>query len=111
MVTKQNIKEVLELIMQTEHSDFEAKMKFGSKGYELRGNLCAGVFQDMIVLNLGKERVDEMLKLAHTRPMDIIGRVLEDWIMLEEPIYENDEYLKELLKAATDRVRKLPRKF
>lgn len=110
MAVKENIKEKLEEFMLA-HPDFEAKMKFGSKGYEHKGNLCAGVFQDMLVINLGKERVDEMLKLPNTRPMDIIGRVLEDWIMLEEPIYSDDNYLKELVQEATDRVRKLPRKF
>ena len=43
--------------------------------------------------------------------MDIIGRVLEDWIMFEEPAYEDDEYLQQLINITIERVGNLPRKF
>jgi hypothetical protein len=111
MILKTNIRQKLEELMQSFHPDFEAKMKFGSRGYELNGNLCVGVFQDMLVINLGKERVSEMLLESHTKKMDIIGRVLEDWIMLEEPIYQDEVVLKKLLDEACARVRVLEPKF
>lgn len=104
MVTKDNVRETLEQMM-AEFPDFEAKMKFGSKGYERNGKLCAGVYQDFLVLNLGKETVDQILKQGDSRPMDIIGRVLEDWILLEEPIYRDRERMKELLRISAERVR------
>ena len=88
-----------------DHPDFEAKMKFGSKGYELRGKLCAGVYQDFLVLNLGKDKVDEMLKQGDSKPMDIMGRVLEDWVMIEEPVYRDDSEMKKLIDMAAKRVR------
>lgn len=106
MVTKDTVRDVLERMM-LEHPDFDAKMKFGSRGYEMRGKLCAGVYQDLLVLNLGKELVDQILAQGNSRPMDLIGRVLEDWVMLEEPIYSNEAKMKELIDIAADRVRAL----
>lgn len=111
MILKTNIRHKLEELMQEFHPDFEAKMKFGSRGYEINGNLCVGVFQDMLVINLGEERVSNLLLERYTKKMDIMGRVLEDWIMLEEPLYQDEEKLKELLDEACDRVRLLKAKF
>jgi len=104
MITKDDVRQTLESMM-IDHPDFEAKMKFGSKGYELRGKLCAGVYQDFLVLNLGKDKVDEMLKQGDSKPMDIMGRVLEDWVMIEEPVYRDDSEMKKLIDMAAKRVR------
>jgi len=109
MLTKDNIKEKLVEFMK-EYPDFDEKIKFGSKAYERQGNMCAGVYQNQLVLNLGKEKVNELLKSKYAKPMDIIGRLLEDWVILEEPLYQDTDKTRGLLKSAVDRVRLLPRK-
>lgn len=110
MITKDKLQGELDKIM-VNHPEFEPKLKFGSRAYESKGNLCAGIFQDMLVLNLGKERVSALLERDHTRPMDIIGRLLEDWIILEEPVYSDENEMHELVEAAVERVKTLPRKY
>lgn len=108
-ISKESVQEVLDQEM-LKHPEFEAKLKFGSKGYETKGNMVAGVYQKMLVLNLGKERVDEFLQEPSTRKMDIIGRVLEDWIILEEGFYKDSERTIKLIEEAVVRVKALPRK-
>lgn len=109
-LTKKELQDELNQIMST-HSDFEMKIKFGSQAYERKGNMVAGIFQDMLVLNLGKEAVDQLLQKPHTKKMDIIGRVLEDWIILEEEFYKDRDNTHKLINQAVERVRKLPYKF
>ncbi len=109
VLNKDSINSELDNLM-LRHPEFEAKLKFGSKGYESKGNMVAGIYQGMLVLNLGKARVDELLQKPNTRKMDIIGRVLEDWIIFEEEFYKDAALTESLVEEAVVRVKALPRK-
>lgn len=51
----------------------ERKM-FGGIAFMVRGNMCAGVIGDDLMVRLGEDGADAALDEPHVRPMDFTGR-------------------------------------
>jgi TfoX/Sxy family transcriptional regulator of competence genes len=55
----------------------EQKM-FGGIAFMVRGNMCAGVIREDLMVRLGEEGADAALDEPHTRPMDFTGRPMRN---------------------------------
>ena len=87
----------------------EQKM-FGGIGYMLGGNMCVGIYKDLLVLRLGIDGARQILAEPHARPMDITGRVMKGWAMIAPEGLERDSELAHYVGKARDFVKTLPAK-
>jgi TfoX/Sxy family transcriptional regulator of competence genes len=86
------------------------KKMFGGVCHLLNGNMFCGVHKEFLILRLGEEKADAVLKLPHVRPFDITGRPMKGWVMVAADGFKSDGELKKWLDQARDFVRTLPAK-
>jgi TfoX/Sxy family transcriptional regulator of competence genes len=86
------------------------KKMFGGVCYLLNGNMFCGVYKDFLILRLGPDRSEEVLKHPFARPFDITGKKMSGWVMLDTEGYKGDDGLKSWLAEAKNFVKTLPKK-
>ena len=89
---------------------FEEKRLFGGIGFLLYGNLCAAVWQNALILRIGKDAWKSYLDQDHTTEFDLTGRSMTGWVMVEPDGLESREQLDAHLTAAYAFTRTLPPK-
>jgi TfoX/Sxy family transcriptional regulator of competence genes len=86
----------------------ELKM-FGGIGFMLNGNMLAGASKRGLLLRVGKDRQSEVLAQPGTRPMEMRGRTMEDYVYIDPPAL-NDASVQAGLRLALAYVQTLPPK-
>jgi hypothetical protein len=87
--------------------DTDDKKMFGGVCHLLKGNMFCGVYKDFLILRLGEENSRDALKLPFVRPMDITGRPMKGWVMVERGGFKSYEKLRGWLNQAKNYVRAL----
>jgi TfoX/Sxy family transcriptional regulator of competence genes len=82
---------------------------FGGIGYLLNGNMVAAFSKRGLLVRVGKERQGDALTRPGARVMEMRGRPVEGYILVD-PVVLDDEALRDWLKLAVDFVRSLPTK-
>lgn len=59
------------------------KKMFGGTCHLLNGNMLCGVKEDNLIVRLGHEAGGSALDEPHTRPMDVTGRPMKGWVIVE----------------------------
>jgi len=72
------------------HRDLAEKKMFGGTCFLLRGNMACGILQDDLIVRVGTENYQELLKLPHTRAFDITGRPMKGWLMVAPAGYQSE---------------------
>ena len=90
--------------------NIEEKKMFGGVCYFLNGNMLVGVWREFFIARLGPDQGDEALLEPHVRKMDITGKPMKGWIMVEPEGVEGDGQLKDWIERATKFVKTLPKK-
>ena len=88
----------------------EEKKMFGGICFLLNGNILVGVWKEFLIARLGPDQGEVALLEPHVRKMDITGKPMKGWIMVEPEGVENDDQLKDWIQRAMKFVGKLPRK-
>ena len=83
---------------------------FGGFGYLLRGNMCLGIHKDTLIVRVGVERADEILKEANVSPMDFTGKVMKGWATIEPEAMAEDAHLERFCELAIAFATALPAK-
>ena len=85
------------------------KRMFGGVGFMLDGNMIAGTFRNALLVRVGKERNAEALQQPGARPMEMRGRPLDGYVMVDRTVL-NDKALAEWIALARAYVQTLPSK-
>ena len=101
----QRVREILE-----EEPGFDEKKMFGGLCFLLFGNMVCGIIRDDLIVRIGADKYDEMLKLSHVRKFDLTGKPLKGWVMVLAHALDSDDELKDWLQRAVSFVRTLPPK-
>ena len=88
----------------------EEKKMFGGVGFLLNGNMLVGVWKEFLIVRLGPDLGEEALRESHVKPMDITGKPMKGWLMVERAGCEDDDQLSGWIQRATDFVKTLPKK-
>ena len=65
---------------------------FGGYGFLMNGNMCVGIWNDMLVIRIGTEGWEAIRDEPHVRVMDLTGRVMQGWAMIApEGVAEDSE--------------------
>ena len=83
---------------------------FGSVCFLLNGKMCVGVWKNSLIARLGTEQEAEALLDPHVKKMDLTGKPMKGWVLVEPDGVENDEQLSGWIEQAIKFVRTLPQK-
>ena len=62
---------------------FVEKKMFGGIGFLIHGNLACGIYKENMIVRVGPDKRDKLLKKPHTSRFDITGRPMKGWLMVE----------------------------
>ena len=87
----------------------ERKM-FGGISFMLDGNMCCGVIERDLVVRVGPEHYDAMIREPHARPMDFTGRPLRGFVYVAPAGFGTETALERWIARGVSFVRTLPAK-
>ncbi len=71
-------------------SDIAERKMFGGSAFMLAGNMCCCVTDRGLLVRVGPESYEEALALPHAGVMDITGRPMRGWVLVEPAGLESD---------------------
>lgn len=86
------------------------KSMFGGIGFLINGNMCCGIWHDMLVIRLSPEEAVKALKKPHVRVMDITGKPMKGWLLVEPKGLAEDADLYGWMERAFSFASALPKK-
>jgi hypothetical protein len=93
-----------------EEPGFDEKKMFGGLCFLLFGNMVGGIIKEDLIVRVGADKYEEMLKMPHTKKFDITGKPLKGWVMVLSTALDYDEALNDWMQRAVSFVRTLPPK-
>ena len=89
---------------------FREQKMFGGVCFMLNGNMCFGTWKGSLCVRLDKQDHDQTQAEPNVRPMDITGRVMRGWALVEPDGIAADADLKSWIDRAAAFAGKLPAK-
>jgi len=89
---------------------FVEKKMFGGVGFLVNGNLACGIHKENMIVRVGSEKRDKLLKKPHTRIFDITGRPMKGWLMVEPDGCKTAKQLSAWVKEGVEFALTLPPK-
>lgn len=86
------------------------KKMFGGLAIMVNGHMSCGVNKDKLMVRVGPEQYEELLKLPHAQEMDFTGKPLRGFIYVSPEGIESDEELNWWVQRSLDFVLSLPPK-
>jgi hypothetical protein len=86
------------------------KKMFGGVAFLLNGNMCVGVHKNELIVRLPPEGTDTALAQPHTRRLDLTGRPLKGWILVEPAGLKTEAKLGKWIQVAAKYASSLPAK-
>ena len=80
--------------------DMEVTHLFGGYGFLMNGHMCVGVWNDVLIIRIGVDGWAAIRDLPHVRPMDLTGRVMKGWAMIEADGLSEDADLQRYVDMA-----------
>jgi len=89
---------------------FVEKKMFGGVGFLVQGNMACGVHKDNMIVRVGADNHEKLLKKKHTHVFDITGRPMRGWLMVEPDGYKTAKQLSTWVKEGIEFALTLPPK-
>ena len=86
------------------------KKMFGGVCFLLNGNMLVAVWNDSLIARLGVEQAEIALTEPDVREMDLTGRPMKGWIIVEPDGIDSDQQLTRWIDLSMTLVRTLPAK-
>lgn len=88
------------------------KKMFGGVGYMLNGNMACGILGDDMIVRVGTDEYESMLKRAHVKIFTMKGgpRPMKGWLMVEPAGYKTAKQLAAWVKIGVEFASALPPK-
>jgi TfoX/Sxy family transcriptional regulator of competence genes len=101
----ERIREVL-----AERRDVSEKRMFGGVAFLIRGKMSVGIVKDDLMVRVGGEEYDELLRRPHARPMDFTGRPMKGFLFVDAAGLEADGELAAWVERGVKHALSLPAK-
>ncbi|MBI5771220.1 MAG: TfoX/Sxy family protein [Verrucomicrobia bacterium] len=87
-----------------------ATRMFGGIAWLLHGKMCVGIWHDSLVVRCDPTEWPKHLAKPYVREMDITGRSMKGWLLVEPPALRTRVSLKRWLEVSRSYVSTLPAK-
>ena len=91
-------------------SDIAERKMFGGLAFMLAGNMCCCVTDRGLMVRVGPEGYEEALTLPHAGAMDITGRPMRGWVLVQPAGLESRANLAEWVSRGSTFAATLPAK-
>jgi hypothetical protein len=81
---------------------------FGGAAWLLHGHMCVGVWHESLVVRCPPAAWPELLRKPHVREMDITGRSMKGWLLVDPPAIRTAPALRGWLLVSRRLVDTLP---
>ena len=86
------------------------KRMFGGIAFLVRGHMAVGIVLDKLMVRVGPESYDRVLRERHARRMDFTGRPMKGFVYIVASGYESDADLQRWVDLGVGHVASLPAK-
>jgi TfoX/Sxy family transcriptional regulator of competence genes len=93
-----------------DNPEITEKKMFGGVAFMVRGNMALGLMTDDLMVRVGTEQYQKALAMPHTRKMDLTGKPMKGFVIVELEGYEDDKALANWVKQSVDYAQSLPAK-
>src|SRR5687767_7603818 len=93
-----------------ERSGVSEKRMFGGIAFLVDGHMSVGIVQDKLMVRVGPESYDRVLRERHARRMDFTGRPMKGFVYVVADGYETDADLQRWVDLGVRFVTSLPAK-
>src|SRR5262245_57248741 len=84
------------------------KRMFGGIAFLVKGHMSVGIVQDKLMVRVGRETYDSVLRERHVRRMDFTGRPMKGFVYILAAGYETDADLQRWVDRGVGFVSALP---
>src|SRR5262245_24010465 len=109
MAYDEGLAERIRGVLRDEPAVSERRM-FGGLAFLVRGNMCVGIVGDDLMVRVGPEAHEQLVRAPHAREMDFTGRPMKGFIYVAADGYESDADLESWVQRGMAYVSALPRK-
>ena len=88
----------------------DEKAMLGGLAFLLDGNMSVGISGDGLMVRVGADAADDALSRPHTRPFDMSGRPMKNWILVAPGGIQTEDELAEWVGRGVGFARSLPPK-
>jgi len=96
--------------MLDEQAGVSEKRMFGGVAFLVKGHMSVGIVQDKLMVRVGREFYDRVLRERHVRRMDFTGRPMKGFVYVIPSGYETDADLQRWVGLGVSYVASLPAK-
>lgn len=93
-----------------QYTALDPRRMFGGIGFMINGNMACGVIDNYLIVRVGPDLYDQMLKMPNTRVFDFTGRPMTGWITVSAEGIETDEALITWVHRGLEFAQSLPPK-
>jgi TfoX/Sxy family transcriptional regulator of competence genes len=93
-----------------ERTDVSERLMFGGIAFLVRGHMSVGIVKDKLMVRVGPETYQRLLRQPHARKMDFTGRPMKGFLYVTPEGVEEDEDLRRWVGEGVAYVTSLPPK-
>jgi TfoX/Sxy family transcriptional regulator of competence genes len=86
------------------------KKMFGGVAFMMRGHMCVGIVKDELMVRVGPEAYDALVRQPHARTMDFTGRPMKGLLFVAAEGLERDSDLERWVERGLGYAASLPAK-
>jgi len=93
-----------------DNEDLLKKKKLGGVGYRINGNMCLGIYNDLLVARIGKDLAKTLTDKTGIQPYLEGDEDFDDFILVEDSIYNHSKALSKFINQSIEYTKSLPPK-
>jgi TfoX/Sxy family transcriptional regulator of competence genes len=93
-----------------DRKDVSERKMFGGIAFMIRGHMSVGIVKDDLMVRVGLEAHDELVRQPHARPMDFTGRPMKGFLYVDSAGLEGDVDLERWVGHGVAHALSLPAK-
>lgn len=92
------------------NEELQKKKELGGVGYLINGNMCLGVFDDLLFARIGEELAQSLIVRDGIEPYQPEEDEYNDFVLIEKKIYNHRKALAKFIDRSISYTRQLPPK-
>jgi TfoX/Sxy family transcriptional regulator of competence genes len=109
MAYDQGLAERIRTVLADHQGVVEKKM-FGGIAFMVRGHMSVGIVKDALMVRVGAEEHQKLLRRPHARPMDFTGRPMKGFLFVDSAGLESDADLEQWIAHGVEYAASIPAK-
>lgn len=93
-----------------DNEELEKKKKLGGVGYTINGNMCLGIYNDLLVARVGTQLANALTEKPGIAPYLPEDDDFDEFISVEDTIYNHSKALQKFINESISYTKQLPPK-